>query len=137
MKPTWRDLKRKFQAAKALRDATFSGAELFAVGGHRHLLGQRAGQVKGLKPVDARIADEAAFDNVDPSSGFLPSYLRAELPNKITDDPGDLAIALNGRIVATAKSSPLYTLWRTGVNLPTDAFQPGKNDIEIYSIPGG
>jgi hypothetical protein len=133
IEPPWKDVRRKFRAAVAMRNATFSGGELFAVGGHRDLLGRRPGQVEGLTPIAAEITDPAAYSDVDPSKDFLPSYLRARLLPKKGTTPGDLAVAMNGRIVATARSWPFY-VWVTGVNLPNEEFSPGKNDIEFFMI---
>lgn len=135
MEPRWEQIGQRFRQAREHQNATFGDGQLFALGGHRNLVGRKAKQVDGLKPIEAALTDSEVYGDVRPSEGMLPSYVRATLNPVDGKQPGDLAVAANDRIVATAKTWPSDTRWATAVNLPNSAFKPGKNVIEFYSIP--
>jgi hypothetical protein len=127
---------RLHRAAVRMRNRFFGDGRLFALAGHAGLLGRNPEKVKGFRPLEAVADDPAAFADVNPDSGHVPSYFRAtiEAPGK----PGrKVAVALNGRIVATT------TTWKdedsgdevTGVNLPSGRFVPGANLVAVYELP--
>lgn len=135
MKPLWSKVKSQFRIARNQRNATFGNGQFYALGGHQGLIGKTPAQVEGLTPLAATISDPDTYANVDPASGTLPSYLRAVLHLDDKKDPGDLAVALNGRIVATARAWVDNDLWATAVNLPDRGFRAGPNRIKLYGMP--
>jgi hypothetical protein len=133
--PHWDQIERRLRQARRQKNVTFGGGELFALGGNRNLIGRTVDQVVGLKPIEATLTDQASYGDVEPSDETLPSLLSAELSPAKEKPPGDLAVVVNKRIVATAKAWPSGTGWETALNLPNRAFRPGGNRVEFYSIP--
>jgi len=117
-------------------NATFPGGRLFALAGHAGLLGQAPANVKGLEPVEAIIDQAAELSAVDPSSGEIPSYVKAATPGLPAGTP--VAVALNGRLVATTATWDETASGRvvTAVNLPSGDFVEGANTVTFREITG-
>ncbi len=85
----------------------------------------------------ATIDDPRELRAVDPASGFAPAHLtgrvRSERPRKRT-----LAVAVNGRIAATAETFFLRGdgVERLSVMLPEAALRPGPNTVEVLEVQG-
>lgn len=126
------DVRRHRRAASKYMHDLFSGS-FYALGGHPELIGRAP---DGLTEIDAVPADPSLYEDVDTGSDELPAYFQAELDFPGDRDPGPLAIALNGRIVATAKSWPALGRWYTGVVLPAGGFRDGDNEIRVYRVGG-
>lgn len=110
------------------------GKSFFAPGGHSRLLGQKPA---GLTEIPSEPVDPAAFEDVDTSSKQIQALYQASIQPPGGRDPGALAVALNGRIVATATPWEEAGTWHLGVVLPTAAFRDGANDIRVYEAGGG
>ena len=127
------ELDRQLDEARKMR-AKFNG-ELYAIGGHRELLGRRPGSVKDLPPVPSTLLEPQRYENVDTGSGVVPAWVKAALQPARGQKPDRVAVAVNGRIVATTTAGLLGTTWLTSVTVPPTAFRDGKNEIEFYEIP--
>lgn len=126
-----RDINSVQRLAVQYLDRRF-GRSFYAPGGHADLLGH---QPPG-RPIPAEPTEPALYEDVDPSSGQIPAYYEATLP--AGKPPGkSVAIALNGRIAATATPWEAEGRWMVGVNLPSGEFKPGANRIRVYGIDPG
>lgn len=76
---------------------------LFGIGPHAELIGRRVTSVPRA-PVRAEIIDAAAYSSVHLRSDFLPAQLTGTIRGPGGSPPRDLAVALNGRIVAVGTS---------------------------------
>jgi len=127
-----KELDRQLAEARKMR-AKFNG-ELYAPGGHRDLLGKRAAAVRGLSPVKAALVQPGLYKNVQPGSGVVPAYVRSTLTPRPGQKPDRVAVAVNGRIAATVKTTKFGPVWVTGVTVPPSSFRDGRNEIAFYSI---
>lgn len=110
------------------------GESFYAAGGHADLLGRPP---RGLSEVPYQASDPSLYENVDLSSDQVPAYFQAALEPVASGNPGPLAFALNGRIVATARPWEYDGTWYTGVMLPPDGFRDGSNEIRVYRARTG
>lgn len=110
------------------------GESFFAPGGRAGLLGKRPA---GLEEIPCEATNPSLYEAVDPASGNIPAYFQAEIEPPGGQDPGVLAVALNGRIAATARPWKADGRWFVGVNLPTGAFREGANEIRVYEARPG
>ena len=75
--------------------------------------------------------------NVDPSSGFVPAHLTGRV-RSATPRKRLIAVAVNGRVVATAQTLLLAgdESERLSVMVPEPALRPGPNEVEILEVAG-
>jgi len=131
------EVSRHRRAAVRQRNRTFGRGEFYALGGHPRLIGENPARVRGLIPIESIPDNPMALEQVDLTSRSRPSFFHATITPG--GDPGrTVAVALNGRIVATTRT------WTdegngnevTGVNLPGDEFVEGVNRVALYELPG-
>ena len=87
-------------------------------------------------PWSITIEGRERFENVDLTGATLPVFVRGALRGaEIPPRSHDLAVAINGRIVATTST------WGTGspnqrfdVMIPPSGLLPGANTIEVFKI---
>ena len=126
-------LEARFTRARAYRNALLRTGTLYALGGHEELLG-RVPSATGLARVRAMPTDPQAALDVDTGSDSVPAYFEATL-HPAGGSPHRVAIAVNGRIAATATTWRSASKTHVGVNLPPEAFRDGRNEITVYAIP--
>lgn len=108
---------------------------LFAIGPHPELIGRTdAGLPRA--PVGAEINAADAYSSVHLRSDFLPAHLTGTIDSAGRPGQRDLAVALNGRIVAVGKT---FTLAgdhseNFSILLPESAFREGANRVELLSV---
>jgi hypothetical protein len=112
-----------------------STLELFELGPRPDLLGRTISAMRGAGfrrlPVD--LAEQQALRSVNPKASVLPASLHGTLE---AGRPGDeLAVVLNGRVVATARSYRSRRKLRFVALAPPSAFRPGPNRVEVYAVP--
>ncbi len=105
-------------------------------GPHKDLVGNELEnlQVGDVATFQLKSEDLEYFKHVDLDSGFLPALFRANIEGA---DGRSLpvAIALNGKIRATTKTSKWYENHNYfSVLLPSTAFKNGRNLIDVYII---
>jgi len=130
------EVTRLRRAAVRQRNRIFRDGELYALAGQADLIGRSAKSVPGLHPLEFTADDPGALERVDLESRSRPSYFRATITSG-GDAGRPVAVALNGRIVATTRT------WVdeasggevTGINLPSDGFLQGANRVVLYE-PG-
>jgi hypothetical protein len=112
-----------------------SGADgpqrIYAIGAHPELIGQPASAAG--PPLDVDLADAGDYDNVDPSTGFVPTHIVASV-NGPDRHPRDIAVAVNGTIQAVGNTFTL-AVGNAGelvsVMVPEAAFHKGKNTVQV------
>jgi len=145
----WRFKRLAVDAAvlEARRDATLArqvelfgsgagGPGLYGLGPHRELVGR---SVAGLAVLHsprwkATLDQRDVLRSVDLGSVFLPVLLTGRLEGA---PPGTaLALAVNGRVVAVAKSFRYAGATRFSALVPESALRAGANSVAIYAVSG-
>jgi hypothetical protein len=120
-----------------------SGAPgLFGLGPHRELLGREVGAFELGEPgaMSAEIDQERQLHAVDLAAAYVPVRLTGHISGGEGDAPRDLAVSVNGRLVAVARSFLFEGEERVSVLVPESALRSGANDVELYWVtrgPGG
>jgi sulfatase-like protein len=112
-----------------------SGADgpqrIYEIGPHPELIGQPASAAG--PPLSVELADAGDYDNVDPSTGFVPTHIVASV-NGPDKHPRDIAVAVNGTIQAVGNTFTL-AVGNAGelvsVMVPESAFKKGKNTVQV------
>jgi hypothetical protein len=108
---------------------------LFGIGPHPELIGRTVGSLPPA-PVSADIDDASAYSSVRLRSDFLPAQLTGTIHGGDGSGARDLAVALNGRIVAVGESFVLAgdDAERFSVILPEGSLREGSNRVELLSV---
>jgi hypothetical protein len=126
-------VEKEFEQAKAFRNQLFSDS-LYAVGGDPdHLLGRKPA---GLKRMGFELAFADQYEDVDAASGYVPAWIQGTLTDPGKPPPPQVAIALNGKIVALAPVWTVADITATGAVVPGKDFVDGKNEVAVYAVPG-
>ena len=117
---------------------THSHRRLYGVGPSARLLGTNvsAVAVTGRSGVTLASSNFQTFGRVVPSEPELPLYVTGVLEAG-HDDPVQLAIALNGVIVATTESYRQDGVWAFAAMLAEDGLRDGPNDVRLFIIEEG
>jgi hypothetical protein len=129
------ELGRRAAAARTLKFRLFGGG-LFAVGPHRELHGTPVERWPKLPAGGTRalLDSPSRFANVRPGSGVVP----VKLMGRVTGHKRlDLAVAVNGTIVATAPTLSLHGAQLFSLLIPEESLQAGRNDVRLYAIERG
>ena len=125
------EVERLLGSAERERNALFGGRSLYALGRHEELLGLPEARLRS-DPLPADPVEPEAYRDVDTGAPQIPAYYEAAL--RVTENPGPLAVAANGRVAATARAWLTDDGWRVGVVLPPAALRDGENRIRIYAL---
>ena len=115
---------------------------LFERGPYRHLAGKKLADLplRRARPTDPSVELEGRnfFEDVDLSSGFLLCLIRGRIqPSADTAGPFHLALAVNGVIRATTRTSPAVEGNRLFTALVDPAaFRDGSNTLDALLIEG-
>jgi hypothetical protein len=106
---------------------------LYAAGPRTELLGQL---VNGLA---VSAGGETTFESFgetgyDPESTFAPVRIYGRIRG--APGPQDIAVAVNGRIAATARSFEFQGETLLSALAPEDAFRVGENSVRLYAVDG-
>jgi len=135
------EFRRRIRASLERKIRLFGSAGrppgLFAIGPHPELIGRTAERLPRV-PVRAEINGADTYSSVQLRSDFLPAHLTGTIDSAGRPGQRDLAVALNGRIVAVGKS---FTLAgdhseNFSILLPESAFREGRNHVELLSVTG-
>jgi sulfatase-like protein len=130
----------------ALRDQTLarqvrafgSGdvASIYRIGPRRDLVGRAVSSLTVRPATRARIDLDGAslYDAVDPSSGFLPSFIEGQATGVRAGQP--LAIAVNGRVAATTETFEHHSQMRFAAFVPERTLRRGRNTVDVFAIQG-
>lgn len=117
-------------------------AMAYRIGPHPQLLGRRVSSlaVRPAAGINAEIANASLAQHVEAHAALLPTRVTGELEGVPFGEHRDLAVAVNGRIQAVARS---FDLWLKGreyfsVMVPEASLHPGRNDVAAFEVlPGG
>jgi hypothetical protein len=140
--PAARWLERVRTAQKRVLDLFPAGvglASLYGIGPRPDLHGRLLGELSLLPRgrVRASLTDPARWRNVRTSSWLLPLHVTGQITGGRTNGR-PLAIAVNGRIAATAWSFRPLGARRLSISslIPEPSLQGGRNDVRVYEIVG-
>jgi Sulfatase len=108
---------------------------LFGIGPHSELIGRTVARLPRA-PVRAEINGASSYSSVHLRSDFLPAQLTGTIHGAPGTPARDLAVALNGRIVAVGESFRLAgnDAENFSILLPESAFREGDNRVELLSV---
>jgi hypothetical protein len=127
--------------ATARRNASLFGTgadSLYRLGPHKELLG-RSVRALAQSPGEAGgvgFDDEAQFKQVRTASLFVPARIVGEIQHNSLASGSPLAIAVNGRVVATTWSFERRGRSRFAVLVPESSFHDGANTVAVFAISG-
>jgi hypothetical protein len=110
---------------------------LYGIGPHPELIGRTVADLPRAH-VGATINGPDAYSSVHLRSDFVPAQLSGTIKASDGQPNRDLAVALNGRIVAVGRSFHLNPSdpEHFSVMLPDSAFHEGSNRVELLAVPG-
>jgi sulfatase-like protein len=130
---------RRLSLARRLRLFGSGSRSLYAFGGHRHLVGRSVGTFETVPSSGARATVDGAkrLDDVNPLAPVCLCHLGGRIQGA---NPAGmpLAIALNGRIVATAEGFTARGAKKVNwaAMIPPRAYHDGRNRLEVFRIAG-
>jgi hypothetical protein len=139
MDPSVLKAKRRFVNNKLRLFGDGSDPEsIYCFGRHVELCGRSTAELEILerKKLVGKLANADAFRDVDLDSSALPALLSGavRVPRGV-QSAQNLAVALNGVIVANTVSEPSGKRWQPfAALLPPSAFRQGDNTVEIFRI---
>ena len=107
---------------------------MYRLGPHQELIGKPASAAG--PPLDVDLVYAGDYGKVDPASGFVPTHVIARV-NGPDRHPRDIAVAVNGKIVAVGNTFDLATGNEgelVSVMVPESAFRKGRNQVEVLSV---
>ena len=107
---------------------------LFEIGPKPELVGKAIGSDLFAKAsrFRSKLEQPAFLDEVDLGAQFIPAYVRGRVMGDAdADPPREVAIAVNGQVFATARTSSGGWF---GVMLPEKAFRDGHNEVDLFAI---
>jgi hypothetical protein len=112
---------------------------LYGLGPNRELLGRKVAalEVTDAGGASAEIDQERELDAVDLAGEYIPVRLTGRVSGDEQDSPRDLAVSVNGSIVAVARSYLLEGEERVSVLVPESALRRGANDVALYWVTSG
>jgi hypothetical protein len=138
------DVARRRQAAVGRKLALFgSGTDLgrlYRIGPHSELVGQATADLPRLGGVAAALIHQAEeLRHVHPTSGFVPGEITGEVPDGEAGGGRSIALALNGKIVATGRTFSMEgsTAENFEMIVPEAAFRRGAMKARVFEIVTG
>jgi hypothetical protein len=109
---------------------------LFGLGPNRELLGRDVDALAlgEIRTLSAEIDQERELRAVDLAAEYVPARLTGHISGGEGEAPRDLAVSVNGRIVAVARSFLFEGEERVSVLVPESALRSGANDVELYWV---
>jgi hypothetical protein len=139
-----RNLQRRASSALRLKLRLFgSGNEppgLFGVGPYPSLHGKPVSSLTVLPPGGTRAAIDAVdrYAHVRRSSGWVPARVMGKLTGRGSHSRLDVAVAVNGTIVATGPTFPPRrgATQLFSILVPESTLRDGRNSVKLYAIGG-
>jgi hypothetical protein len=112
---------------------------LFGLGPNSELLGREVDALELADPAttSAEIDQERELHAVDLAAEYVPARLTGEISGEDEEAPRDLAVSVDGRIVAVARSYLFEGEERVSVLVPQSALRGGANDVALYWVTAG
>jgi len=131
-------LLRERRAILRRTSARLGPGGLWALGPAPRLLGRPVPPLSTGIPEgrSATVENGSHYEDVDPSADELPAFVAGALEG--VRRGGLVAISVNGRVVATARSFVEDGELKYGAVAPPAAFRPGRNEVGVFAAaPGG
>jgi hypothetical protein len=131
-----RDLGRIVARNRRLFGSEPGWAGLYLAGPEAGLVGRRLAdlEVSGTGE-GVRLVDASHFDDVDRDAGEIPALVKGTIDSGAElGDP--LAIAVNGRVVATGEAYEAFEATRVIAAIPPQSLRPGANEVEVLVVEG-
>jgi hypothetical protein len=112
-------------------------ASLFtAFGPHRELIGRPVADVGAASGIRGRLTLARSFAHVRRRSGVVPTQIAGRIHGSGPGHERDIAVAVNGRIVAVGRSFHLrgQAVESFSVMVPEDTLREGRNRIEVLEV---
>ena len=82
-----------------------------------------------------RLVDASHFEDVDPERTEIPALVKGTIDSGAeVGDP--LAVAVNGRVVATGEAYEAFGATRVIAAIPPESLRPGANEVEVLLVEG-
>lgn len=111
---------------------------IYRIGPFQQLIGRSIDEIPQLEdaPLKATLKSEEWFEDVDPSDGSVPVFIRAILSGTGVGSSGNaVAVGVNGRIASTAPSVLIPPDTHViDVMIPPESLVAGRNTIEFFKI---
>jgi hypothetical protein len=111
---------------------------LYGIGPNRELIGRNVSEldVADAGELRAGVDQERELRAVNLTAEYVPVRLTGRISGGASDGPRGLAVALNGRIVAVARSYRDEGEERLSILLPERALRQGPNEFDIFWVTG-
>jgi hypothetical protein len=109
---------------------------LFTIGRHRELLGRSApgAGLRPVAPVNVDLDGEALFTDVRRASPFAPVRVTGTLHGLDLDGADELAVSVNGTIVALARVFDAGGATRFDALVPESSLREGANSVRLWTV---
>jgi hypothetical protein len=126
-------VRHEMSAVSVRRNRLFGGGSPYAVGGAGWAIGKRAAALGGrVRRLSATLDGAAALAGVDPGAPVLPAYLSGSVNGYAGPPHATVLLALNGRVVASARVFGEGGATRFIFLAPPAGFVAGSNDAAVY-----
>jgi hypothetical protein len=131
-----RALRARTLAHQVANFGSGSVASLYGIGPRHDLVGRETATLPVRPASGARVELDGAslYEAVDPSSGFLPSFVEGRAIGLPAGRP--LAVAVNGTIAATTQTFEFHSEVRFAAFVPEETLRRGRNSVEVFAIRG-
>jgi hypothetical protein len=132
----YRARRRELVARQAARFGVGASPLLWEVGPNRELIGRivSASRPARSPAARARLDRPGDYAGVDPASAYAPSHVTGSVDRLPAGR--DLAVAVNGRVEAVARTYEFAGRTRFSFMVPESAFREGANRVDVYEVRG-
>jgi hypothetical protein len=110
---------------------------LYGIGTNTQLLGVRVGAVSlRSRSVEVRLDGADELVAVRPASGYLPVRISGRVVAGRVAQDDELAIGVNGRVVALTRCFPAGRTQRFRAMVPEAALLEGRNSVDVFLVRG-
>jgi hypothetical protein len=108
-------------------------------GPNRDLIGTEPGSARAAPDRRATLLLRRSFAGVRRSRGIVPTQVAGRIRDSAPGSVRDIAVAVNGRIVAVGRSFHLRGegFESYSVMVPEDALREGRNEVEVLEVTDG
>jgi hypothetical protein len=136
----WRERRRAVVKRRLRQLGSDDWQSLFtSLGPNRDLIGRELGAARTAPERRATLRLRRSFANVRRASGIVPSQVAGRIHGSGARRERDIAVAVNGRIVAVGRSFHLRgdSVESYSVMVPEDSLREGRNKVEVLEVTDG
>jgi Sulfatase len=107
-----------------------------AFGPNRELIGRQVDRIRPRSGARATLSLARSYAHVRRANGVVPTQVAGRIRGSAPNRERDMAIAVNGRIVAVGRSFHLrgQAVESYSVMVPEDSLREGRNEIEVLEV---